>query len=158
MGSSCYQFQSSSSKLDDVVALMGDGVDVDLSTEGIMTLPACIVISPSSSSSQLLVRGRVLEVGVRRDFERASGELVFDVEVRKEGVLGEGLHSELVLEDGVRRDDVDGIGAGVVATGPGDNADAMDCETSVRMTEARFWLLENLNHGDVSPGFVPYEQ
>jgi hypothetical protein len=135
---------SSSSKLDDVSVLMGNGEEVDLSTDGIMTFPACTVFSSSSSSSQLFVRGRVAEAGVRRDIERVSGELVFDIGERKGVVLGEGLRSELVLDDGVGRDDVDGAGAGVVATGPGDNADAMDCETSARRTEARFWLLENL--------------
>lgn len=143
MASSCYQFQSSSSKLDDVAELTGAGAEVGLSTDGIMTLP-CTVIS-SSSSSQLPVRGKVLKVGVRRETERASGELVSDDGVRREAVLGEGLHSELVVDDSVRGDDVDGAGAGVVATAPGDSADAMDCETSARRTEARFWLLENLN-------------
>jgi hypothetical protein len=144
IASSCYQFQSSSSKLDDVAELTGAGAEVGLSTDGIMTLP-CTVIPSSSSSSQLPVRGKVLKVGVRREIERASGELVSDDGVRREAVLGEGLHSELVVDDSVRGDDVDGAGAGVVATAPGDSADAMDCETSARRTEARFWLLENLN-------------
>ena len=126
--------------------MTGCGAGVGLSTEGTITRPACVVMSSSSSSSQLPERGRVLEVGVRGDIERASGELAFDIGVRKEAVLGEGL----ALDDGAYREDVDGIGAGVVATGPGDSADTIDCETSARRIEARFWLFENLDHGGVS--------
>jgi hypothetical protein len=42
-------------------------------------------------------------------------------------------------------DCVDGTDAGArFAVEPGANAEKMDCETSERRTEARFWLFENL--------------
>lgn len=90
---------------------------------------------------------------------RVSVELVFDDGVPKE------LRKEVVLLEGVRRDEgngksegVDvcidvGTGAGEVATGPGVNADTMDWETSERRLEARFWLLENTSPPSLRPTF-----
>lgn len=101
-----------------------------------------------------------------RYVERVSGELVFDEGVRKEeeaDALGEELRREVLLLDGVRRDDGNGkrdgagvgidvgMGAGEVATGPGVSADTMDWETSERRMDARFWLLENTS----PPSFLP---
>lgn len=75
--------------------------------------------------------------------ERVCGELAFDDDVREEEeteteALGKDLCREVVLLEGVRRDEGNGkregadvcinvgTGAGVVATGLGVNADTMD--------------------------------
>lgn len=90
---------------------------------------------------------------------------MFDDGVRKEeeAEVTEEPRKEVLLLEGVRRDDGNGkrdgagvgidvgTGAGEVATGPGVSADTMDWETSERSMDARFWLLENTS----PPSFLP---
>jgi hypothetical protein len=62
---------------------------------------------------------------------------------------GGGVRREDALDAGEGDADADWMrgeraGAGVVAVGPGDRADAIVCDTSARSTEARFWLFEKL--------------
>ncbi|KAG1854766.1 hypothetical protein C8R48DRAFT_319105 [Suillus tomentosus] len=125
---SCYQFQSSSSKLGAVPPLAGaseSGVlctdadaEVGVSTDGIKTLPAFTVSSSSSSSSQLFVRGigaRVL-VRVCRYVECIDGELALDdgvCEEEESEALGKVPCREVVPLEGVRRDEGNGKREGV---------------------------------------------
>ena len=50
-------------------------------------------------------------------------------------------------DDAVDVESAMGIGAGVVAVGPGVRAALIVLETPVKSDEARFWLFENLSRG-----------